>query len=132
MYACAGLLLCVFKIGEQLLQDRRAAGRHGGSGVFGGAAGQGYTFSQRFVLGTALHLHHKINHVQTPAVRPAVRTEARRRVRLVVHLQTRRLVIMEGTMQPKVLVRLQPVMLQHLGQRQLRLDLSDFHRQPRW
>lgn len=57
------------------------------------------------MFGAAFFVQHKVDHVHRLAVRLASRAEAIGRMRLVVHLQARGAVVVEGAVQPQVLVR---------------------------
>jgi hypothetical protein len=74
-------------------------------------ADQGLALLQGFIFGAAFFVHQKVDHVHRLAVCLTSRAEAIGCVRLVVHLQARGAFVVEGAVQPQVLVRFQPVVL---------------------
>ena len=80
------------------------------------------------MFAAALLVHHKIYHVQALAIGGAVRGEAVAALGFVVHLQAWGLVLMEGAVQPMVLVGFQPVVIQDLGEWQALFNFCYFHR----
>ncbi len=121
-----GVMYCIFKVAEHLAQESffgnvRISYRLAASGDHRFGLFDGFMFAQVFFM------HHKVDHVQAFAVGFAAGGKAVAGLRFIVHLHTGGFIIMERAMQPLVLIGLQAVIIQYMGQGELLFDLGDFH-----
>ena len=72
-------------------------------------------------------IHHKVNHIDALSVGLALRREAVGRIGLKVDLHRWRPVCMEGAAEHAILIRLQPIMPQHLGDRETGFEIGKGH-----